>query len=463
MWSLETQAISQPTHVAHESVTQRWLMLAVILGAAFMAVLDGFIVNIAMPSIALELHTGIAELQLVVAGYTLAYAVLLITGGRLGDLYGRKRLSVLGVGGFTLFSALCGVAPNAFLLIVFRIAQGAAAALMTPQVLSFIQLNFDAQERRFAFGAYASVAGVASILGQVFGGALLAANLLDLGWRSIFLVNVPIGVGVLLLAAPFLRESRLEEKPSPDYWGVVLLTVSLFLLIFPLVQGASTGWPLWAQLCLLLSLPCILAFLTYEQRMVKAGRTPLVAPALFQQVRFTTGMLTVTLGSALIAALLFLLAFYLQSVLRLTPLQAGLVFMASSIAFILASSLSPVIARPLAHRTMSVAAALVSLGYLLTLLAVQVFVPLWGLPPLLVALFVVGFGMGLLGTSLMHATLAGVAQPDIGTASGSYTTAQQTAAALGVALIGLVFTVFWSEQWQPALRRHRFAVGDHAA
>src|SRR5258708_39732367 len=180
--------------VVHQPDARRWLMLVVVLSAALVVVLDTFIVNVALPSIQRSLHASFANLQLVVAGYTLAFAVLLVTGGRMGDLYGRKRMFVVGMAGFTLFSGCCGLAPTAVLLCIFRIVQGVAAALMFPQVVSFIQVNFEADERARAFSYYVAISGLASILGQVFGGFLLAANLFDTGWRGIFLVNVPVGV-----------------------------------------------------------------------------------------------------------------------------------------------------------------------------------------------------------------------------------------------------------------------------
>jgi EmrB/QacA subfamily drug resistance transporter len=450
-YSLEVQNPPSSKPIAHHRNPQRWLMLAVVQCATLMGVLDGFIVNIAVPSIEHQLHASFAEVQLVVAGYTLAYAVLLVTGGRLGDLYGRKRLFLLGVGGFTLFSALCGLAPNALQLIVFRIAQGAAAALMTPQVISFIQVSFDPDERPLAFGSYGAVAGLASILGQVFGGFLLAANLFNLGWRSIFLVNVPIGIVTLLAAFPLIHESRQSETRGLDYGGVTLLTLSLFLLIFPLVLGGNAGWPLWAQLCLLLAVPCMMTFLIYEHRITKQGKTPLVSLTLFRQRRFPAGILTIMLAGALFAALSFLLAFYLQTVLLLTPLQAGLVFLAASISFILASSLSPVITRHLGKRSLLIAVLLVILSYVLILLSAQLLVPLWGVPPLLVALFITGLGMGLLSTPLMYITLEGVTHSEIGTASGVYATASQTAGALGVTLIGLLFSAFTMSSGKPLL------------
>lgn len=434
---MKIQVTPFSAQMAHQPDPRRWLMLTVVLCAALIAVLDTFIVNVAIPSIERELHASFAQVQLVVAGYTLSYAVLLVTGGRLGDLYGRKRLFVLGVGSFTMFSALCGLAPNAVLLIIFRMFQGGAAALMFPQVLSFIQVSFEPDERPRAFGYYAAVTGLGSILGQVLGGFLLAAAIFNLGWRSIFLVNVPIGILTLLAAFPLLRESRRPEARSLDSGGVALLTFALFLLVFPLVEGGNAGWPLWAVICLVLSVPCLIAFLAYEQRITKQGKTPLVSLVLFQQRRFSSGILTVALAYALFAANLFLFAFYLQTILGLTPLRAGLVIMTVSIAYVLASSLNPVISPCLGKRSLIVAAVLVILGYLLILLVTQFLVPGWGIPPLLVALFILGLGMGTLMAPLLNKTLEGIAPHDAGAASGVFMTAFSTAGALGVAVIGL--------------------------
>ncbi|GLV55516.1 MFS transporter [Dictyobacter sp. S3.2.2.5] len=438
----EAQSLPQPD-------PRRWLMLVVVFCAGFLDVLDNFIINVALPSIGRELHASFGELQLAVAGYTLAYAVLLVTGGRLGDLYGRKRLFVLGIGGFTLFSAGCGVAPTTSLLIISRILQGASAALMYPQVMSFIQVTFTPAERPRIFGYYAAIAGLASILGQVFGGFLLTANLFDTGWRSIFLVNVPIGLLVFPAALLVLRESKVAEARRLDYGGVGLLTLALFLCVCPLVMGESAGWPWWMLLCLLLSIPALIAFLLYEQKITRQGRTPLVSLLLFRRRRFSSGLVTITLSSGLFTAMLFLLTFYLQTLLHLTPLQAGLVFMVSSISFILASLISPAVSIRLGKRGLPVSAALVTLSYLLLVLAAQFLVPLWGIPPLLVALFASGFGMGLLGTPLLAKTLEDIKHDDAGVASGIYSTVQQTAGAFGVTILGLLDTFFTLSSGSP--------------
>jgi EmrB/QacA subfamily drug resistance transporter len=435
---LKIQVTPLSAQVSHQPDPQRWLMLPIILCAALIVVLDNFIVNVAIPSLERDLHASFAQVQLVVAGYTLSYAVLLVTGGRLGDLYGHKRLFCLGVGGFTLFSALCGLAPNAVLLIIFRIFQGSAAALMFPQVLSFIQVSFGPAERPRAFSYFTAITGLGSILGQVLGGFLLAANIFNMGWRSIFLVNVPIGIITLLAAFPLLHDSRKIEARDLDSSGMVLLILALFLLVFPLVEGGNAGWPLWALLCLFLSVPCLLAFLAHEQRTTRQGKYPLISLLLFRQRRFTSGILTVALSYALFAANLFLFSFYLQTILGLIPLQAGLVIMMSSIAYVLASSLNPVVSNRLGKHSLSVAATLVTLGYLLIFLSAQFLVPLWGILPLLIALFTLGLGMGSLMTPLLNKTLEGIVRHDAGAASGVFTSTMSTAGALGVAVIGIL-------------------------
>lgn len=214
-------------------------------------------------------------------------------------------------------------------------------------------------------------------------------------------------------------------------------------------MGGSAGWPLWALICLLVSVPCMIAFLLYEHQMTRWGKTPLVSLKLFRISRFTTGIITILLTSVLFAPILFLLSFYLQTILHFTPLQAGLVFMAASVAVIIASSTNTAIVQRLGKRGLSVAAALVTAGYLFVLLSVQFLVPLWGILPLLIALFVLGFGMGLLGTPLLHRTLEGVTHGDVGIASGIYSTALQTASAFGVAIVGLVFATLTARSGGP--------------
>ncbi len=226
--------------------TRRWLALAVVVSASFMAIFDQFVVNVAIPTMQRDLHASFAQIQFVIAGYALAYAVTLITGGRLGDIYGRKRLFMLGMAGFTLASALCGLAPGPELLVGARLVQGFGAALMSPQVLSIIQVTFPPEERSKALGVYGAVIGIASLAGQALGGFLIRADLFGLGWRIVFLINLPIGGAALIAARALVPETRSAAATRLDLGGVAIVTAGLFLLTFPLVEGRDAGWPVWA-------------------------------------------------------------------------------------------------------------------------------------------------------------------------------------------------------------------------
>jgi MFS family permease len=290
-------------------------MLIVVLLTTFMGTLDVFIVNVAVPSIETSLSASFAEIQFVVAGYTLAFAVVLATGGRLGDLYGRKRLFLLGVAGFTLFSVFCGLAPAAIWLIIFRVLQGGMAALMLPQVISLLHVSFLPGERGKAFSAYTTMIGFASIMGQVIGGLLLAVNVLGLGWRSVFLVNVPIGAIALVAAWFLIRESRAPLAYRLDLGGVAFLSSALFLLIYPLVRANSGGWSLWS----IVSLVVALLLPGYEQWLTLHRKAPLVPLALFWSRSFVAGVLSIFLVQMLFGAILLTLAFCLQDGLHYSP------------------------------------------------------------------------------------------------------------------------------------------------
>src|SRR5579884_4106168 len=265
---------------------RRWLTLAVVVTAAFLGTLDFFILNVALPSIGDDLHASPSHFQLVIAGYGLAYAVCLITGGRLGDILGRKRVFMAGVAGFTVASALCGCAPSADALVLARMLQGVAAALMFPQVLSIIQVTFPAEQRGTAFGVYGVVQGAASFSGIVLGGLLVQADVFGLGWRPIFLVNLPLGVLTLLGGWLLIPESRSPTARRLDLGGVALASVALFLLVFPLVEGREAGWPWWAFACLAAAGPALLVFVAFERRVLRRGGSPLVELTLFRDRSF---------------------------------------------------------------------------------------------------------------------------------------------------------------------------------
>lgn len=302
---------------------RHWWTLVVILAATFMAILDNNIVNVAIPSIERELHASFAQVELVIAAYALAYAVVLVTGGRLGDLYGRKRLFQNGMLAFTLASLLCGIAPNANILIGARILQGLAASLMMPQVMSLIQVNFSSKERVIAFGFYGATIGLASIAGQIVGGFLISSNAFGLGWRNVFLVNVPIGVIAVLAALPLIHESSTDATRRLDLVGVGLLTVALFLLAYPLLEGRDAGWPVWVFICLILAVPMLAFFLLYEQRLTRAGGAPLLPLSLFKERSFDLGMVLAPLIPMILAGIQVRHAGAASGVLTTTMQVAG--------------------------------------------------------------------------------------------------------------------------------------------
>src|SRR5207302_1506691 len=284
--------IEQGTSMAAASADRRrWLVLAIVTSGGFIAVLDAFIVNVAIPSIQHGLHASSGEIEFVIAAYTLSYAVLLITGGRLGDIYGRKRMFMLGMGAFTVASAGCGLAPTATVLILCRALQRVGAAVMYPQVLSIIQVTFADQSRNVALGIFAGSIGVASIAGQLVGGVLIGADLFGMAWRPVFLVNIPIGVLAILASAVVLRHRRAERPPSLDLFGVVLATAFLLLLLVPLVEGRDAGWPWWTAASLGLSAPALVLFIRYERRREARDASPLISVRLFRLRSVSAGVL----------------------------------------------------------------------------------------------------------------------------------------------------------------------------
>lgn len=261
-------------------------LLAVVLAAQFMALLDVFIVNVAVPTIGSELHASGAGLQLVVAGYTIAYAVLLITGARLGDRLGHRRVYLAGLALFTAASLACGLAQGTGELIAFRLVQGAGSAVMIPQVLSLIQRNFSGEARARALGAYAAVLATGAAAGQVLGGVLVSADLFGTSWRPVFLVNVPVGVVLLAVGRRILPRDdarALERSRGLDLPGLVLLAAAVSLFTVPLVLGQEEDWPLWSWLSLGAAAVCFGLFCLYESRLARRGGAPLIAPRVLRQ------------------------------------------------------------------------------------------------------------------------------------------------------------------------------------
>ncbi|MEU4350459.1 MFS transporter [Streptomyces sp. NPDC023838] len=315
------------------------LLLAIVLAAQFMALLDVFIVNVAAPTIRTELNASGAALQLVVAGYTIAYAVLLITGARLGDLLGQRRLYLVGLAVFTAASLACGLAATAGQLIAFRLVQGAGSALMIPQVLSLIQRNFTGEARVRALGVYSAVLATGAAAGQVLGGILVSADLFGTSWRPVFLVNVPIGVVLLALGVRHLPKEPHEHRGAArwardlDLPGLVLLGASVSLLTVPLVLGQEEDWPLWAWLSLASSAVLFAAFWTYESRLARRGGAPLIAPRVLRLPGMGLAVVRIAVVMAINAGFLFTLTLHIQGGLGYSALRAGLTFAPTAVVF----------------------------------------------------------------------------------------------------------------------------------
>lgn len=348
---------------------RRWLALPVLLTGAFLPVLDFNVVNLALPAIRQNLGATSSEVQFVISAYAATYAVFLITGGRLGDWLGRKRMFMLGVVGFTLASALCGTAWSPGVLIAGRILQGLTATVMAPQVLASIRVLFPPSEQGTALGLYGAIFGLANIIGQILGGALVSAHPFGFTWQAIFLINVPIGIAAFAGSLFFLGDSRADQAQKLDIGGVVLLSATLGLLVYPLVEGREHGWPLWIIAMLVASPLALIAFIQFERRLIGRGGSPLVDLSLFRQSGFAIGV-----GMALVYYMLsaFYLTFsvYLQGGLHLTPLDAGLRTLPFGIGYFLASFASTSLMQRLGPRALTLGFAVQVVGFGMVILAV---------------------------------------------------------------------------------------------
>ena len=267
-----------------------WAPLAVILCGTFVYVLDFFVVNVALPGITRSLHASPAAVEWVVAGYGLSSAVLLVLGGRLGDRFGRRRMFIAGMALFTLMSALCAAAPDPGFLVAARIAQGVGGALLSPNVLAILGTVYTGSARVRAISVFGMVMGIAAVGGQLAGGLLIGANVLGLGWRTVFWVNVPVGIAALALARRIVPESRARGGTRLDFTGAGLLTVALIAVLLPLLDGRQDGWPAWSFICLAAGLVLLVAFGAYLRRSARTGGQPLLDPEIFAIRAFRAGL-----------------------------------------------------------------------------------------------------------------------------------------------------------------------------
>ncbi|MEV8015690.1 MFS transporter [Streptomyces sp. NPDC086554] len=427
-------------------------LLAVVIAAQFMALLDVFIVNVAAPTIRSELGASGAGLQLVIAGYTITYAVLLITGARLGDRVGHRRMYLLGLAVFTVASLACGLSQGTGELIAFRLLQGAGSALLIPQVLSLIQRNFTGEARTRALGVYSAVLAIGAAAGQVLGGILVSADLFGTGWRPVFLVNVPVGVALLVVARRVLPrdggggpgrageaagERAAERARGLDLPGLVLLGAAVSLFTVPLVLGQEKDWPLWSWLSLGAAAVVFALFCAYESRLSRGGGAPLIAPRVLRIPGMGLAVFRIAVVMAVNAGFLFVLTLHIQGGLGYSALRAGLTFAPTAVVFG---------AVGLTWRRWPAAAqrALIPGGFALSAvsaLAVGLVLRDGGEGGLWLYAAFVGIGVGLsLGFSpTLTRALSTVRPEDAADASGLLSTVAQLGQLTGVAAFGALF------------------------
>ncbi|MFE5074135.1 MFS transporter [Streptomyces halstedii] len=419
---------------------RRWFALAIVMTAAFMDLVDVTIVNIAIPSITEDTGASFSAIQWITAGYALAFAAGLITGGRLGDIYGRKRLFLLGIAGFTIASALCGLAVNPEMLVASRILQGATASLMVPQVLSIVHATFPAHERGKVFGLFGAIVGLGAVSGPLLGALLTEWNIFGLEWRPIFLINLPVGVAGLVLGRKFISESKAPKALRLDLAGVALVTLGLLMLLYPLTRGRELGWPLWGYVSMAGSLLVFAVLVAYEARKARLDGSPLIELSLFRVKSFAAGIaVQLTFGVGL--GIFFLVwTLYLQMGLGWSALKAGTTGIPFSVAVSVAAGLSVQKLVPRFGRKVLQAGALLMIVGLLLYMGEaghygQAITPWQMIPPLLF----MGVGMGLIVAPLTDAVLSGVPKEHAGSASGLINTVQQMGTALGLGLVSVVF------------------------
>jgi EmrB/QacA subfamily drug resistance transporter len=404
-----------------------------------MVVLDFFIVNVALPSIQSGLNAGSGAIEWIAAGYGLTCAVFLITGGRLGDKLGRRRTFSLGLALFTASSAACGLAPTASLLVAGRLVQGVAGALMMPNVMSIITVVYTGADRVKALSAYGMVMGLAAVGGQLIGGVLVQVDPAGLGWRSCFLINVPIGLLALASAPALVPESRDPSARRLDPLGTTLVTVGLTAIVLPLVDGRQHGWPAWTWISLGIAPLILVAFVAQQRRLARRGGAPLIDLTLFRERTFSAGLLAQLVFWSGQASFFLVLALYLQQGRGMTPLHAGLVFTILAVAYLAASLGAPALAIKYGRKVLAAGAVTLASGHLLLLLAVA-HVGVGGSIAILVpGLILIGAGMGLGITPLATIILSGMKPEQAGAASGALTTMQNVGNALGIAVIGVIF------------------------
>lgn len=429
---------SSPAVAGSSGVSSPAALIGVILVASFMDLLDVTIVAVAAPDLQASLGASPAQLQWMIAGYALSLGAALITGGRIGDQYGRRRAFLTGLAVFVAASAACALAPTAGVLIATRVVQGLAAGLMVPQVFGIIRASLSPQQMGAALGAYGGVQGLASIAGPLLGGLLVTANLFGLEWRTIFWVNVPVGLIALVIGSKVLPESHQPGAARLDLTGAALLAVSLLLVLLPIVQGQSWGWPEWGWALLAAGAVGLALFVALERRLAARGGQPVLDPQLLQNRAFRGGLAASLAFFGGIASFFLLLSIYLQDGTGRTALTTGLVTLPYALGSMITSGAGVKLAARHGRRLLITGSLLIAASHAaMWLVVTRLEQPAWWQlgGPLLLG----GLGLGLAAPPLVNVILAAVPGRSAGSAGGVLSTVNQIGGSVGVAALGSLF------------------------
>jgi EmrB/QacA subfamily drug resistance transporter len=418
---------------------QRWLAFAVVITAAVMDLLDATICQVAAPAIRHDLGGSYAVIEWITAGYTLAMAVGLLTGGRLGDLFGRRRVLLTGMAGFVVTSAACAAAMNPGELIGAQVLQGAFAALMIPQVFGLIRDLFAAHEMGRAFGVYGPVMGLSAMLGPIVSGGLIGLDVFALSWRMIFLVNVPIGLAALAAGARLLPAAPSQRTARLDLPGMALAGTGMFLLVFPLAQGHDLGWPLWGFAMIAGSVPVLACFARYQVRRSRRDGSPLVMPGIFTHRGYLSGVAFALVFVASMGGIVLVFNVFLQSGLGFTPWHSAISTAPWAFGAFVGSAVGGMSMAKLGRRVLLAGLVVEAAGLLGLYAVLRVAGTGVGSLDLLAPMVVGGIGMGMVFVPLFDIVMAGVEPHEMGSASSVLQTINSLGMTLGVAGVGAIF------------------------
>lgn len=414
----------------------KWFALGILLIATILSPLDFYIVNLALTPMQQGLNASSSQLQMIVSFYTCAYAVFQISGGRFGDLYGRKKMFCIGLIGFVSSSVLCGISPNATVMIIGRVLQGIFGAVMIPQVLAIIHLLFDDTQKRKVMALYSFTFGIAAALGQYLGAVLIELNLFNLGWRIIFLINLPIGILALIGAIIALPNKEKTDNITIDYMGTALMSFGLVAFIYPLTTIGDYGFDISTAIYLISAVILLTLFVKLENKRRKENKSILIDFSIFKFKNLRFGVIIAFLYYC--SGIFYLaLGIYLQEELKWTAMEAGKAIIPFGFGFLVMSLSSSVINKFLKNKALAIGLLIYSLGFVCIILDLFYKLPI----VFKLGLFFAGSGMGLTLASVVRLTLLGIPQQFAGLASGLINCSLQTGSAFGVASLGSIFFI----------------------